>query len=128
MPDRPVLRGTSARIHIGRSSQRLALAPTHWSLSRLPGLQSLPVFCAFFPPSERERLHGCRAGHCRLYIRLAAVSALVQPTRLPCASSLLARVRATSNVACARASAPATEPGVGWRSSWASIVWRAVGP
>src|SRR5262245_13064558 len=66
--------------------------------------------------------------HCRLYVRLASLSALAQPTRLPRASSRLARARAALNVVCARESARATDAGVGWRSSWAPIDCRPVGP
>src|SRR5262245_54517654 len=66
--------------------------------------------------------------HCRLNLRLASASALVQPARLPRASSRLARASADSNVACALPSARLTEPGVGWCPSCAPIVWEAVGP
>src|SRR5689334_20993602 len=124
MPDYPVPRRTAARTDIGRLSRRLAPARTHWSTLGLREGRWLPVLCSLFPPSD------CTypADHCRLYIRLAAPSARVQPARLPRASNRLARGSDASNVVCARASARATEPGVGWRSSWASIDWRAVGP
>src|SRR5262249_12459301 len=70
----------------------------------------------------------CCIAHCRLYMRLAAVSARVQPARFPCASSRLARAMVAANVACARSSARFTESGVGWRSSCAPIDCGAIGP
>jgi hypothetical protein len=62
------------------------------------------------------------------YIRLAAMSARVQPARSPRASSRLARANVALNIACARCSARLTEPGVGWRSSCAPIDCGANGP
>src|SRR5262249_51188467 len=64
----------------------------------------------------------------RLYMRLAAVRARVQPERLPWASSRLARAMAALNDVCARSSARFTEAGVGWRSSLAPIACGAFGP
>src|SRR5262245_56740249 len=61
-------------------------------------------------------------------MRLAAVSARVQPARLPCASSRLARAMVALNDACARSSACFTESGVGCRSSCAPIDCGAIGP
>jgi len=78
----------------------------------------------------RHRRHRSRAhpDHCRSYICLAAMSACVQPTRSPRASSRLARTKAFLKAACARAWARATELGVGWRSSCAPMDCRAKGP
>src|SRR5262245_16290712 len=64
----------------------------------------------------------------KLYMRLAAASARVHPARLPCASRRLARAKVAANVVCACCSARLTEAGVGWRSSWAPIDCRAIGP
>ena len=68
------------------------------------------------------------ADHHRLYIRLAAASARVHPTRFPCLSRRLARAKVAANAACACCSARLTEAGVGWRSSCAPIDCGAIGP
>src|SRR5262245_9892687 len=66
--------------------------------------------------------------HYKLYMRLAAASARVQPARFPCASRRLARAKVAANVDCACRSARSTEAGVGWRSSCAPIDCGAIGP
>ncbi len=79
---------------------------------------------------ERATILTCHTpiGYCRLYMSLAAESALVQPARLPRASSRLARAKVAAEIACARFSARLTEAGVGWRSSCAPIDCGANGP
>ena len=82
---------------------------------------------------ERRNLprdKGCCAtlGYYRLYIRLAAASARVHPTRFPCLSRRLARAKVAANVAFACSSARLTEAGVGWTSSCAPIDCGAIGP
>ena len=67
-------------------------------------------------------------GHYKLYIRLAAASARVHPTRFPCLSRRLARAKVAANVAFACCSARLIEAGVGWRSSCAPIDCGAIGP
>src|SRR5262245_37356075 len=64
----------------------------------------------------------------KLYMRLAAASARVQPARFPWASRRLARAKVAANDACACCSARLTEAGVGWRSSCAPIDCGAIGP
>ena len=67
-------------------------------------------------------------GHYKLYIRLAAASARVHPTRFPCLSRRLARAKVAANAAFACSSARLIEAGVGWRSSCAPIDCGAIGP
>ena len=67
-------------------------------------------------------------GHYKLYIRLAAASARVHPTRFPCLSRRLARAKVAANAAFACSSARLIEAGVGWRSSCAPIDCGTIGP
>ena len=61
------------------------------------------------------RVGGCETlGHYKLYIRLAAASARVHPTRFPCLSRRLARAKVAANAAFACCSARLIEAGVGW--------------
>ena len=72
---------------------------------------------------------GCETlDHYKLYIRLAAASARVHPTRFPCLSRRLARAKVAANAAFACCSARLIEAGVGWRSSCAPIDCGAIGP
>lgn len=91
---------------------RSIFAPDRWRAANLP------------------RDKGCCAtlGHYKLYIRLAAASARVHPTRFPCLSRRLARAKVAANAAFACFSARLIEAGVGWRSSCAPIDCGAMGP
>ena len=74
----------------------------------------------FYPPRAYD--------HYRLYMALAVASARLHPARFPRASRRLARAKVAANFARALSWARLTEFGVGWRSIWAAIDWRAIGP
>jgi len=64
----------------------------------------------------------------RIYIRLAAESARLQPARSPLASNRLARAMVAENVDCKRFWACFKEAGVGCRSSCAATDCGAINP
>lgn len=66
--------------------------------------------------------------HQKIYIRLAAERARVQPARSPFASSRLARAIVAENLECKRSRACFNESGVGCSSSCAPIDCAAVNP
>jgi hypothetical protein len=72
--------------------------------------------CFDFPPERPPMVYPLDSGatyHYKLYIRLAAASARVHPTRFPCLSRRLARAKVVANAAFARCSARLIEAGVG---------------